>query len=104
MESHNKTFELIINATKKNKNNNAFFQTSIALTISNNSTVCFEGKVEGKISEIPLGSHGFDYDSIFIPQGSKKTYAQMLPEEKNKISHRAIAITKLKKSLDKLIN
>lgn len=54
---------------------------------------------EGYIAEKEIGENGFGYDSIFIPNGSDKTIAQMLPEEKNSISHRAIAIQKLRKLL-----
>ena len=60
--------------------------------------------MQGKISSEPLGALGFHYDPIFIPNGTNKTYGQMLTEEKNKISHRAIAINKLKKYLEKLFN
>ena len=51
---------------------------------------------------MPLGKRGFHYDPIFIPNGTKKTYAQMLIEEKNQVSHRAIALNKFKKFLEKL--
>ena len=99
-----KTFKMIINQTKIKKNYNAFFQTSIALTIDNKSSTCFDGVVSGKISKTPLGSQGFHYDPIFIPSGTKKTFAQMSEEEKNKISHRAIAIKKMKRFLLNLID
>ena len=90
-----KTFKMIINQTKIKDNYRAFFQTSIALTVDNQNSVCFDGIVSGKISNKPLGSRGFHYDPIFIPDGTNKTFAQMLEEEKNKVSHRAIAIKKL---------
>ena len=86
------------------KNFDAFFQTTIALTINKKITICFEGVVKGKISSEPLGTLGFHYDPIFIPNGTNKTYGQMSTEEKNKISHRAIAIHKLRKYLEKLFN
>ena len=98
------TFKMIINKTKIKNNYKAFFQTSIALTIDNQHSVYFDGIVSGKISNKPLGSQGFDYDPIFIPCGTNKTYAQMLVEEKNKISHRAIAIKKLKNFILNLID
>ena len=85
-------------------NYKAFFQTSIALTIDNQNSVCFDGIVSGKISDKPLGSRGFHYDPIFMPDGANKTFAQMLEEEKNKISHRAIAIKKLKHFIINLID
>ena len=99
-----KTFKIIINETKRKKKYDAFFQTTIALTINKKITICFEGVVKGKISSEPLGTLGFHYDPIFIPNGTNKTYGQMSTEEKNKISHRAIAIHKLRKYLEKLFN
>ena len=99
-----KTFELIINEAERKKNYDAFFQTTVALTIKKNITTCFEGIVRGKISNKPLGLHGFHYDPIFIPNNANKTYAQMSTKEKNQISHRAIAMNKLKKFLEKSFN
>ncbi len=55
-----------------------------------------EGKVNGKIIEKPRGIDGFGYDPIFQPEGYNITYAQMTLEEKNSISHRALAIKKMK--------
>jgi len=54
--------------------------------------VFFEGFLEGKINTAEVGENGFGYDSIFIPQGYSKTMAELSIEEKNKLSHRAIAM------------
>ena len=62
-----------------------------------------QGVVEGKISAEIRGDRGFGYDPIFIPDSYKKTFAEMTVEEKNSISHRSIAIKKLKKYLLTLI-
>jgi len=56
----------------------------------------FEGVVKGTIAHEPRGENGFGFDSIFLPIDSDKTYAQMSDEEKNSISHRALALSKLK--------
>jgi XTP/dITP diphosphohydrolase len=72
---------------------NARFRSVIAIVGSNMQKVV-EGTMEGAIAEAPHGSNGFGYDPLFIPRGSKKTYAEMTLEEKNKISHRAAALTK----------
>jgi|YNPMSStandDraft_1061717.scaffolds.fasta_scaffold00008_76 XTP/dITP diphosphohydrolase len=54
-----------------------------------------EGIVEGKIINTELGNNGFGYDPMFIPDGYKKTFAEMDDFEKNQISHRANAIRNL---------
>ena len=51
--------------------------------------------MQGIISKKPLGTKGFHYDPIFIPNNNNKTYAEMTFEEKNQISHRGQAIKKL---------
>ena len=56
----------------------------------------FHGEISGAITTSPLGTNGFGYDPIFIPQGFDSTFAQMEAVEKNKISHRANALEKLK--------
>ena len=55
----------------------------------------FEGVVEGHISKTPAGEKGFGYDPVFIPEGEKRTFAQMSRAEKGAISHRSRAMRKL---------
>ncbi len=55
------------------------------------------GIVKGLISNKKKGINGFGYDPIFIPKGSKLTFAQMKPSKKYKIDHRFIAFNKIKK-------
>ena len=57
------------------------------------------GKINGQVSLEPKGGFGFGYDPIFIPNNYDKTFAEMKIHEKNKISHRKIAIMKLKSFL-----
>jgi XTP/dITP diphosphohydrolase len=49
------------------------------------------GKCDGYIDRAPRGSGGFGYDPVFIPRGHNKTFAELEPEIKNRISHRALA-------------
>ncbi len=58
-----------------------------------------EAKVKGKISSSPKGSRKFQWDTIFIPEGQTKTYAEMLIPEKNLISQRQIAFSNLFKTV-----
>ncbi len=54
----------------------------------------FQGVIRGTISMQPKGKMGFGFDPIFIPKSSGKTFAEMPLEEKNRYSHRAIALKK----------
>lgn len=51
--------------------------------------------LEGHITKIISGSKGFGYDPIFVPEGYDTTFAEMDAAEKNRISHRAIAVKKM---------
>jgi XTP/dITP diphosphohydrolase len=62
-----------------------------------------EGKVYGRISLAPKGKRGFGYDQVFIPKGHSKTFAEISPLIKNKISHRAKALLKAKTILAKYL-
>ena len=75
-------------------NRKAKFRTVIALIRGENTTL-FEGKIDGDISLTPKGESGFGYDPIFVPKGYPISFAQLSAEEKNQISHRALAINKL---------
>ena len=74
---------------------NAYFKTSISLTIKYNQNIIFNGKIDGKISDKIKGEYGFGYDPIFIPKYYKKTLAELSTKEKNEISHRSVAVRKL---------
>lgn len=77
-----------------NPNRKACFRTSIAL-IQGDKTELFDGKIEGSIASQPRGESGFGYDPIFIPENYLASFAQISAEEKNQISHRALAVSKL---------
>lgn len=73
----------------------ARFRTAIIL-LQGDEMHLFEGQVEGVILTERHGSGGFGYDSIFQPlEGDGSTFAQMLPEAKNRISHRGRAVARL---------
>lgn len=62
----------------------------------------FEGTSEGLITSEPIGENGFGYDPVFFSPEFKKTYAQITPEERNSISHRGKAMSKVREFLMKL--
>ena len=59
----------------------------------------FEGVCEGHIGFEPRGKNGFGYDPLFTPEGFNQTFAELGEDVKNKLSHRARALAKLKQSL-----
>jgi XTP/dITP diphosphohydrolase len=77
-----------------NKNRSACFRTVISF-IESGKTSFYEGKIVGSIASEPRGESGFGYDPIFVPVNYAASFAQLNAEEKNQISHRALAIKKL---------
>jgi XTP/dITP diphosphohydrolase len=58
--------------------------------------VCFDGVCEGRIAEVASGSGGFGYDPLFVPAGHERSLADLGEDVKNKLSHRAKALEKLR--------
>ncbi len=73
-------------------NRKARFISCIAFIDDHKQMNVFSGKVEGKISSTPMGTGGFGYDPVFIPDGFDQTFGQLPEEIKNRISHRALAM------------
>ena len=73
----------------------ARFVCCIALAFPEGSVKTFFGYAKGRIGHEPKGKTGFGYDPIFIPEGHKRTFAEMSPEEKDRLSHRGEALEKL---------
>lgn len=76
-------------------NRKAQFRCVMILKGPGNIEKVFEGKLPGEITKAARGTNGFGYDPIFQPQNQQKTLAEMELAEKNRISHRAEAISKL---------
>ena len=93
-----KNMELLLKNLENKNSRKAYFSTVIALVL-NGKEHLFEGKVCGEIIEEKKGEGGFGYDPIFRPDGYQETFAEMNKEEKNKISHRALAVKQLVKFL-----
>jgi len=94
--------EKLLTLLKDKKNRKARFRTVIALIINHKEHI-FEGIIEGTIIDSKRGRGGFGYDPVFVPEGSDRTFAEMTIDEKNTMSHRAIAFNKLKDFLHTII-
>jgi XTP/dITP diphosphohydrolase len=66
------------------------------------ATETFEGICEGRIIEEPRGKQGFGYDPVFVPDGFEETFAELQTQVKNRISHRAKALEKVRKYLEQI--
>lgn len=86
-----KNMAKVLEEIKNVENRKAYFVTVMCL-VDESGEHYFEGRVYGNLTQEIRGEKGFGYDPIFIPENHEITFAEMLPEEKNKISHRRNAI------------
>lgn len=82
------------------KERTAKFVSVITMVYPDGTVLSARGECPGRIITVPTGDGGFGYDPLFVPGGYEKTFAQLTPEEKNAISHRAAALVELEKLLE----
>ena len=92
--------QYLLNKLQNTPNRSARFVTVACLLNSQTGDhLFFEGEIIGEIATQELGSDGFGYDPIFIPEGYSETFAQLGNDVKNTLSHRARALLKVKQYL-----
>ncbi|MBQ4071842.1 MAG: RdgB/HAM1 family non-canonical purine NTP pyrophosphatase [Clostridia bacterium] len=91
-EDNNK---LLIKRLSDKEDKRAYYTAAIALVYPDGTELVSEGYMHGRIIDTPRGERGFGYDPIFVPEGEERTVAEMSDEEKNAISHRAMALSGL---------
>jgi XTP/dITP diphosphohydrolase len=84
-------------------NRGAAFMCVISVAVPSGVALTYEGRCEGLIAEAPAGENGFGYDPIFYYPPLKKTFAQLSPAEKNRVSHRGKALAEVKEEFDKVL-
>lgn len=92
--TYSQNVDKLLNEMQGIQNRRARFVTVVAL-ILNGTEYLFEGEINGTITETPRGSSGFGYDPVFKPDFSNQTFAELGEEEKNRHSHRGIALRKM---------
>jgi len=97
----NKLLSLIEDVPEEKRS--ARFRTVISF-VDGDQELWTEGHIDGRITEFPRGNAGFGYDPVFYIPQLEKTFAELSTEEKNKISHRGIALQKLRKILVNVLN
>ncbi len=85
-------FAALLKELDGKEDKSAHFACVIAFSFPNGTAQTFEGRVDGTIVS-PQGADGFGFDPIFRPNGYQETFAQLPAEQKNKISHRAKAVS-----------
>jgi len=88
-------------ADLKGKDHTGYFSSTIVLYYPDGTYIYKEGKTYGRIIEEERGDNSFGYECIFLSDDLNKTFGEATLEEKNRISHRARALTALKEELDK---
>ncbi len=78
----------------------ARFVAALALSVPGDWTLVCEGDCPGRIAECPAGAGGFGYDPLFLPDGVDGSFAELAPEVKNAVSHRAAALRELLEILE----
>ncbi len=86
-----KNIEKVLEEMQGVENRKAYFVTVLCY-YDENGAQYFEGRVHGNLLTENKGFQGFGYDPIFVPEGYERTFAEMDPADKNKISHRKQAL------------
>ena len=89
---------LLLDEMSQVADRSARFRTVIALA-EGSGVSFFEGVCDGRILERERGEGGFGYDPVFAPDGSERSFAEMSAEEKNRVSHRGVAMREFAESL-----
>jgi XTP/dITP diphosphohydrolase len=98
--SYNDNVTKLLSEMSSHHDRRARFRTVIAFIDQDGVEQLFSGEVEGVITCERRGSNGFGYDPVFEPnEAGGQTFAEMAPDEKNRISHRALALVAAARSL-----
>lgn len=81
----------------------ATFRCVMSIVLNQDDVRVVEGKVRGFITHKEIGENGFGYDPVFFYPELGKTFAELKPEEKNRISHRGIAFRKAKELIKRIM-
>ena len=101
-EQNNRKLLRLLEETPPEKRT-ARFRCVIAIGVPDGSVQTAEGRAEGLILCSPRGTGGFGYDPLFLVPGIRRTFAELPPEEKNRLSHRGKALLSVFPLLNKLL-
>ncbi|MBN1625439.1 MAG: XTP/dITP diphosphatase [Deltaproteobacteria bacterium] len=81
----------------------AYFECAILIALPTGSSMTFTGRCDGEITFEPKGDKGFGYDPVFLYPPLNMTFAQIHLEEKNRVSHRGMAMARLKERFNEVL-
>lgn len=85
------------------ENRQAAFECVISIAVPSGAALTYEGRCQGVITEEPRGEGGFGYDPVFYSPELGKTLAEAEPAEKNRVSHRGMALAEIRNEFDKIL-
>jgi XTP/dITP diphosphohydrolase len=94
---------ILLENMKHQSNRQAQFECVISIAVPTGAALTYEARCDGLILDKPKGENGFGYDPVFYYPPLQKTFAEMSPDEKNEISHRAKAFLEVKNEFDKIL-
>ncbi len=81
----------------------AAFHCVISVAVPTGQALTYEARCDGRIAEAPAGENGFGYDPVFYYPPLARTFAQLSPAEKNRVSHRGKALAEFREEFDKVL-
>lgn len=96
--------QIILDALKNKNNRKAKYVCALSLAVNKDNLINKQAELDGVVLTEAIGLNGFGYDPIFKPAGLELSLAQLTQEQKNTISHRALAIKLLADTLKELSN
>ena len=94
----------ILESLEGAENRKAWFECVISIAVPSGAALTYEGRCEGIITREPDGENGFGYDPVFYYPPLGKTFARLSREEKNRVSHRGLALAQVKEEFDKVLS
>ncbi len=96
-------WQKLLAALEGRSDRQAAFECVISIAVPTGAALTYEGRCEGEISTAPAGKGGFGYDPVFYYPPLEKTFAQLSPAEKNRVSHRGRALAEVVEEFDKVL-
>jgi XTP/dITP diphosphohydrolase len=81
----------------------AYFQCVLSIAVPSGPALTYEGRCTGTITKERRGAGGFGYDPVFLCDTHQKTFAELSMDEKNRVSHRGLALQEFHAEIDKVI-